>query len=302
MAVQSSNWESLCTRAQDALEAGQRAHARRLARAAAKLAPEQALPRQLLAELTDPAVTPPHESGLPFSRLRSGQVAVLGLLALTVAAAALAWLRPPQLDDGLRVMGAVAAEQVGGLLSQPAAQPTEPDIQPTATNTPFAQMSLLPSATPTSAPLVEATPEPEPTEFAEVQVALEKYDLRLPRSVESGERWIEVNLSTQTLTAYEGRNQVRSFIISSGRPRTPTVTGEFRIWIKVRMQDMSGPGYYIRNVPWVMFFHGDYGIHGTWWHTNFGTPMSAGCVNMTEADAKWLFDWASVGTIVQVHY
>jgi lipoprotein-anchoring transpeptidase ErfK/SrfK len=80
------------------------------------------------------------------------------------------------------------------------------------------------------------------------------------------------------------------------------VTGEYKIYVKVRMQDMSGPGYYLRDVPYVMFFKGDYGLHGTYWHNNFGTPMSRGCVNLTIDDAAWLFNWASVGTIVNVHY
>ena len=51
-----------------------------------------------------------------------------------------------------------------------------------------------------------------------------------------------------------------------------------------------------------MFFRGDYGLHGTYWHNNFGTPMSRGCVNLTIDDAAWLFNWASVGTVVNVHY
>jgi len=65
---------------------------------------------------------------------------------------------------------------------------------------------------------------------------------------------------------------------------------------------MSGPGYYVRDVPWVMYFYKSYGIHGTWWHNNFGTPMSAGCVNMTIPDAEWMYSWAQLGTIVKVHY
>ncbi|MCW5877708.1 MAG: L,D-transpeptidase [Anaerolineales bacterium] len=298
MAVEGS-WETLCTRAQDAQEAGQHAHARRLARAAAQLAPDQALPRQLLAELTGPeAAVKEDHLRRPFGRLAT-RWAVLAMLALTLATAAFAWLRPPSVDDGLKLAGAAAAGQLGSLLYQ-AEEPT-PSVELTPTHTPFADMSRLPTSTPTALP---PTPEPSPTptEFPEVQVELDKYDLRLPGGIGPTERWIEVNLTTQTLVAYEGRNQVRTFIISSGRAGRLTVTGEFRVWIKVPMQDMSGPGYYIRNVPWVMFFYEDYGIHGTWWHTNFGTPMSSGCVNMSEEDAKWLYDWASVGTIVQVHY
>ena len=111
-------------------------------------------------------------------------------------------------------------------------------------------------------------------------------------------KWIWVDLSDQRLVAYENGHQVRAFTISSGLPRTPTVTGEFRIRVKVRSQTMSGGDpelgndYNLPNVEWVQYFYEDYGFHGTYWHNNFGNPMSHGCVNMTNADAKWLFDWA----------
>jgi lipoprotein-anchoring transpeptidase ErfK/SrfK len=102
--------------------------------------------------------------------------------------------------------------------------------------------------------------------------------------------------------AYEGDTVVNSFVVSTGVAGTPTVTGRYKIYVKVRMQDMRGPGYHLRDVPYVMFFYGDYGLHGTYWHNNFGVPMSRGCVNLTIDDAAWLFSWASVGTVVNVHY
>jgi lipoprotein-anchoring transpeptidase ErfK/SrfK len=119
--------------------------------------------------------------------------------------------------------------------------------------------------------------------------------------VASDGRWIEVDLSEQRTFVYEGDVLVNSFIVSTGMPGTPTVTGEYVIYVKVPMQDMSGPGYYLADVPWVMYFFDEYGFHGTYWHNNFGTPMSRGCVNLTIDDAKWLYDWASVGTKVNVH-
>lgn len=118
----------------------------------------------------------------------------------------------------------------------------------------------------------------------------------------NGERWIDVNLSEQRVYVYEGDVVVNSFLVSTGVAETPTVTGKYKIYVKVRIQDMSGPGYYLRDVPWVMFFYDEYGFHGTYWHNNFGTPMSRGCVNMTIDDAAWLYNWASVGTVVNVHY
>lgn len=115
-------------------------------------------------------------------------------------------------------------------------------------------------------------------------------------------RWIDVNLSAQQIYAYEGDVLVNSFIVSTGVYGTPTVTGEFNIYVKVPMQDMSGPGYYLHDVPWVMFFYDEYGFHGTYWHNNFGTPMSRGCINLRIEDSEWLYHWASVGTPVVVHY
>ncbi|MEZ4675530.1 MAG: LysM peptidoglycan-binding domain-containing protein [Caldilineaceae bacterium] len=85
----------------------------------------------------------------------------------------------------------------------------------------------------------------------------------------SGYRWIEVNLSTQTLTAWQGDVAVMNTYISSGVAATPTVTGRFRIGNKLTSQRMVGPGYDLPGVPWVMHFYGAYAIHGAYWHNNF---------------------------------
>ena len=112
------------------------------------------------------------------------------------------------------------------------------------------------------------------------------------------EKWIDVDLSEQRVIAWEGTRQVKDFIISSGKDGSPTVTGEFRIWIKTAVQDMFGGDraasdyYYLKDVKWVQYFYEDYSFHGAYWHNNFGTPMSRGCINMRNEDAKWLFDWA----------
>jgi lipoprotein-anchoring transpeptidase ErfK/SrfK len=123
-----------------------------------------------------------------------------------------------------------------------------------------------------------------------------------PAVAGSGQRWIDVNLSQQRLYAYEGDTLIRSFVVSTGTWRTPTVTGSYKIWIKLRSAPMSGPGYYLPDVPYIMYFYKGYGIHGTYWHNNFGTPMSHGCVNMTIADAEWVYNFTSVGTVVNVHH
>ena len=65
---------------------------------------------------------------------------------------------------------------------------------------------------------------------------------------------------------------------------------------------MTGPGYYLPDVPFTMYYYKGYGIHAATWHNNFGTPMSHGCINMRLEDAQWMFNWASIGTLVNIHY
>lgn len=117
-----------------------------------------------------------------------------------------------------------------------------------------------------------------------------------------GVRRIEVNLTNQTLTAWQGDVMVMHTSISSGRSGTPTVTGTFAVGTKYKAQRMTGPGYNLPNVPWVMYFHGAYAIHGAYWHNNFGVPMSHGCVNMRPNEAEMLYNWAAPGTQVTVSY
>lgn len=178
--------------------------------------------------------------------------------------------------------------------------PTQPPARATAT--PRSE------TTATSVPAEEATAIPAATETPGV-VAMEVLadtPTNAPPTpgitVGDGERWIDVDLTNQMVYAYEGETVVNSFVVSTGTWLTPTVTGKHKIYVKVRVQDMRGPGYHLKDVPYVMFFSGDYGLHGTYWHNNFGTPMSRGCVNLTIDDAAWLFNWASVGTVVNVHY
>jgi lipoprotein-anchoring transpeptidase ErfK/SrfK len=104
------------------------------------------------------------------------------------------------------------------------------------------------------------------------------------------------------LYAYEGNTIVAGFLVSTGVPQFPTVTGQYHIYIKLLYTLMAGDGYYLPNVPYTMYFYKGYGIHGTYWHNNFGHPMSHGCVNMYTPDAEWMFYWASVGTLVNIHY
>jgi hypothetical protein len=134
------------------------------------------------------------------------------------------------------------------------------------------------------------TPTPTPSPLPELPAGL--YE----------ERWIDIDLNHQRVTAYEGRTAVYTTLASTGLPNTPTPPGQFRIWIKLRYDDMAGPGYYLEDVPYVMYFYQGYGLHGVWWHANFGHPMSHGCVNLPAEAAEWLFTWADVGTLVNVHH
>ena len=115
-------------------------------------------------------------------------------------------------------------------------------------------------------------------------------------------RWIEVILRSQRLIAWQGSVPVRTMVVSTGISRYPTPPGRFRIYAKYPSVTMSGPGYYLPGVPHTMFFYRGYAIHGTYWHSNFGRPMSRGCVNLTRSDAAWLYSWARVGTQVVVRY
>lgn len=143
-----------------------------------------------------------------------------------------------------------------------------------------------------------------------------------PQGVGAADKWIDVDLTRQTVSAYEGDRMVFSTLTSTGKRTTPTITGLFSVYNKVvthTMQGMSETGpYYLEEVPWSMYFTQAYAIHGAYWHDGFGAIRSAGCVNLSPVDAKWLFSWAgpvlpagfnsinasaqNPGTWVYVHY
>lgn len=149
--------------------------------------------------------------------------------------------------------------------------------------------------------------------------------------VEVQNKRIEVNLTTQTLTAYEHDKTVLKTPIASGIPNGPrdangiptkTPAGDFRILDKMPAKHMGNGNlfadftdYELPGVPWTLFFTTQgHAFHGTYWHENFGVPMSRGCINMHTDEAKWLFRWAlpahqigksfnrGFGTLVQIHY
>jgi hypothetical protein len=124
-----------------------------------------------------------------------------------------------------------------------------------------------------------------------------------PKNLAQDEKWIDVNVSTESLVAFEGDKPVYATIVSTGRHNDEdkskdhrTVLGEFRIrekHIAATMEDdaaSEGP-YSIQDVPWIMYFEGSYALHGAFWHSMFGRERSHGCVNLTPHDAKYLFGW-----------
>lgn len=117
-------------------------------------------------------------------------------------------------------------------------------------------------------------------------------------------RWIEVDLSEQKLWAWDGTSLFLESLVSSGLPWWPTPTGEFRIWVKLRATKMEGGTgryyYYLPNVPYVMYFANNevpswrgYSLHGTYWHNDFGSVHSHGCVNLPTSAAEQLYYWVS---------
>jgi lipoprotein-anchoring transpeptidase ErfK/SrfK len=125
---------------------------------------------------------------------------------------------------------------------------------------------------------------------------------------------IDIDLSNQRLYAYEGDDRKFEFPISSGNPWSPTPTGTFYPWIKLRYASMVGGNsaygtyYNLPNVPFVMYFANDqveqwqgYGLHGAYWHNNFGHPMSHGCINAPTDQVEKVFNWADLDTPINIY-
>jgi len=120
-------------------------------------------------------------------------------------------------------------------------------------------------------------------------------------------RWAEVNLTRQEAYMHLDDQVIQTFRISSGRAATPSDPGEWAVSRKIPLHTMrgtiNGESYVVPNVPWVVFFNPDAeAFHGAYWHNNFGTPMSHGCINMTIPDAKMMYNFAYIGMRVSVHY
>ncbi|NLS78145.1 MAG: L,D-transpeptidase family protein [Chloroflexi bacterium] len=158
----------------------------------------------------------------------------------------------------------------------PTHTPTE-TATPTVTETP----TITSTPTRTHTPTITSTFTPTPTETF----------TSTPTATPTPERWIDVNLTTQTLVAYEGDKPVLTTKISSGSAQFPTIEGIYYIYLKLLKQTMTGEDYETPDVPWVMYFHLSYSLHGAYWHNDFGRPRSHGCVNLPLDAAEWLYYW-----------
>jgi len=149
---------------------------------------------------------------------------------------------------------------------------------------------------------------------------------RIEKWARDGERWIDVRVGSQTLVAFDGTKPVYATLVSTGEaglqdPETTksTVVGDFRIYAKNITTTMSseavGEEFELKDIPYVQYFREGYALHAAYWHDDFGTPRSHGCVNLSPDDARWLFWWTSPavpagwhgvrtakgGTVVSVH-
>jgi lipoprotein-anchoring transpeptidase ErfK/SrfK len=124
-----------------------------------------------------------------------------------------------------------------------------------------------------------------------------------PAGIGADEPWVHVDLSSQTLVLYRGTAPVYATMVSSGLEGHETPEGEFRIRRKLVSDTMSDPGsdlgddaYRIEDVPWTQYFEGSIALHAAFWHSQFGTTHSHGCVNLAPRDAHYLFlhTWPAV--------
>jgi lipoprotein-anchoring transpeptidase ErfK/SrfK len=123
----------------------------------------------------------------------------------------------------------------------------------------------------------------------------------------NGSKWVKVNLSTETVTAYKGTTVVKTFNMASGKYTADgsrvSDNGTFYVYLKYATQTMRGADYVTPGVQWVSYYNGGEGFHGAPWNTyniSRGYASSHGCINMNVSDAKWIYDWAVIGTKVEV--
>jgi hypothetical protein len=119
-------------------------------------------------------------------------------------------------------------------------------------------------------------------------------------------KWIEADLSTQSLHAWFETESIASSPISSGKPGFSTPPGSYTILQKIPIQRLRGrvrdETWNIPGVPWIMVFRGGgFYVHSVYWHDDFGTPVSHGCVTLPVDFAEWLYEWTPLGTRLWIH-
>ena len=131
---------------------------------------------------------------------------------------------------------------------------------------------------------------------------------KLPYQAAPGEKWVDLNLSNKTVTAYEGATVVHGPVsIVDGAAETPTVTGTYKVYLQYESQTMRGENadgspYVAEDVPWVSYFYSGYAFHGAGWRSSFGYSGSHGCVNMPVPEAQLIYNWVDTNTVVHSHY
>lgn len=131
---------------------------------------------------------------------------------------------------------------------------------------------------------------------------------KINKTIAKDGHWIEANLSDYSVKLYDGQNVVWSTNHTAhGKADTPTITGLYTVWRKVENQCMPNPpsDQPLCNIHWVTYWEkSGYAFHEAWWLTGAKehTGISHGCINMYQSDAKTVYDWASIGTPVWVHY
>jgi len=246
----------------------------------------------------------------------SWAAACAGLLCLAVVA----WLAWPMVNAVFAQ--SPSAARPAGVLPKPTLTYTS-TATATATATPTFTPTPTATATQTFTPTFTATATTPPTATRTATAKPSKTATRaptgagsptrlpatsqpptggIPSNIAADQRWIDVDISKQRAYAYQGTQLVRSFVVSTGLATYPTVTGQYHVYVRYRYADMAGVGWYLAKVPYVMYFYKGYGLHGTYWHNNFGTPMSHGCINFKIEDAAWVYDFTTIGTLVNLHH
>ncbi|GAC1654739.1 MAG: hypothetical protein NVS4B8_29930 [Herpetosiphon sp.] len=256
----------------------------------------------------------PHETATP-------SVVVVAVAPAPAGAASATGMTqsPPVASTPLASAPASATSAAGTAQSPPmasatpvlASRPATAFPAPTAPSTVVEGPTVvpaLPSQVPTVIALVPTrTPSVAPTARAVVPTPMPPTPTPLRVIAQAGKQ-IDVNLSKQWLTVYQDGVEVYKAAVATGKPGFETPTGTYPIYQKLPIMTMrgaeNGEHWVVPNVPHVMFVVGGVALHGTYWHNLFGTGvrMSHGCINLSLGDADWIYQWATVGTTVTIHY